>query len=345
MAYAGICGSDDLQLHSDDYFHAISFDEIAAYTTTPGSPGNLGAAPSGNTPPTVTVNGGPFTIPIRTPFALSATGTDANGDALTYTWEQYDGGALRSAQQLRASRPVRCSARSRPSPRPPASFPKMSSVLANTTNATSGTCPALPGGLELLGRVPAHGRTHHELPRDASATTTPQPGGVNSADVVVTAAGTAPFLVTSPNTAVSLPGGSAQTVTWNVAADERRPDQHDERQHPAVDRRRRHVPDDAARQHAERRLAVGDPAEREHDAGADRGRGGRQHLLRRLGRELHDHGGGGNMPPVANADTAATRVNTAVPIAVLANDTDSRRHGRPHDGRRGGSPGARRHVA
>ena len=31
------------------------------------------------------------------------------------------------------------------------------------------------------------------------------------------APGTGPFLVTSPNTTVTYPGGSTQTVTWDVA--------------------------------------------------------------------------------------------------------------------------------
>ena len=215
MAYAGICGLDDLQLHSDDYFHAVSFDEIAAYTTTPGSPGNLGAAPSGNTAPTVTVNGGPFTIPMRTPFALSATGSDANGDALSFDWEEMDGGALRTLDN--ATRPTGVLFRSfAPTTAPTRVFPSMSSILANTTNANTGTCPALPGGLNCwVEFLPTVGRpmNFRVTVRDNNVAA----GGVNSADVVVTAAATGPFLVTSPNTAVSLPGGSSQTVTWNIA--------------------------------------------------------------------------------------------------------------------------------
>ena len=321
MAYAGICGADDLQLHSDDYFHAISFDEIAAYTTTPGSPGNLGAAPTGNAAPTVSVNGGPFTIPIRTPFALSATGADANGDALSYTWEQYDGGALRTLNN--ASKPTGVLFRSfAPVTTPTRVFPKMSSVLANSTDANSGTCPALPGGLDCWGEfLPAVARTMNfrVTVRDNRA----GGGGVNSANVVVTAAGTAPFLVTSPNTAVSLPGGSSQTITWNVAGTNAAP---------------------VGTTNVNITLSTDGGATFPTTLLANTPNDGSQSVslpslsttqarikIEAVGNIFFDvsdasftiTSGGGNVAPVANDDAAATAVNTPVQVAVLANDTDS----------------------
>jgi hypothetical protein len=320
MAYAGICGLDDLQLHSDDYFHAISFDEIVAYTTTPGSPGNLGAAPSGNTAPVVSVNGGPFTIPMRTPFQLSATGSDANGDTLSYTWEQYNGGALRTLDA--ASKPTGALFRSfAPTTSPVRVFPRMSSILANTTNANTGTCSALPGGLDCWSEfLPTVGRTMNfrVTVRDNRAGA----GGVNTADLVVTAAATGPFLVTSPNTALSLPGGTSQTVTWNVASSNVAPvntanvnillSTDGGTSFPTT--LLANTPNDGSQ-------AVTLPSLASTQA---------RIKVEAVGNVFFDVSdanftitAGGNVPPVANADSATTPVNTSVPIGVLANDTDS----------------------
>src|SRR5688572_13186989 len=91
MGYAGICGSQDIQPHSDPFFHAISFDEISTFLSS-GDGSTCGVVtPTGNILPVI--NPLPFnnvSIPVSTPFTLTGSATDANGDALTYCWEQFD---------------------------------------------------------------------------------------------------------------------------------------------------------------------------------------------------------------------------------------------------------------
>src|SRR5688572_30063365 len=95
QAYAGICTTQDLQKNSDDYFHVKSLEEMTFYTTGTGS-GHEGntcddETLTGNSVPSV--DAGPnYTIPKDTPFMLTAAAFDADGDALTYNWEEYDAG-------------------------------------------------------------------------------------------------------------------------------------------------------------------------------------------------------------------------------------------------------------
>jgi hypothetical protein len=83
MAYAGICAPNNLQVHSDDYFHTHSFDEIIDFTQL--SVGNLCPVKTmtANLAPVLAVPAG-YTIPLGTPFRLTATASDPDGDPVTF---------------------------------------------------------------------------------------------------------------------------------------------------------------------------------------------------------------------------------------------------------------------
>ncbi|MFP8892693.1 zinc-dependent metalloprotease [Chryseobacterium sp. EZn1] len=207
MGYAGVT-SYDVQNNSDPFFHAISIEQITNNIKAKTCSVNTS---TGNSIPTA--NAGPdYIIPKSTPFMLTGSGTDADGDQLTYIWEQMDKGtssetgANSAAQESKTRGPVFRSWR--PSASPVRYFPTMSSILAGSLK-TAGTeidVEALPSVARAL--------NFRLTVRDNKA----GGGGNNSDDTKLTvdpAAG--PFMITSQNTAVSYVKGSSQTVTWDVA--------------------------------------------------------------------------------------------------------------------------------
>lgn len=207
MGYAGVT-SYDVQNNSDPFFHAISIEQITNNIKAKTCSVNTN---TGNSIPTA--NAGPdYIIPKSTPFMLTGSGTDADGDQLTYIWEQmdkgtsYETGANSAAQESKTRGPIFRSWR--PSASPVRYFPTMSSILAGSfkTAGTEIDVEALPSVARTL--------NFRLTVRDNKTG-----GGANNSDdtklTVDPAAG--PFMITSQNTAVSYVKGSSQTVTWDVA--------------------------------------------------------------------------------------------------------------------------------
>ncbi len=199
MGYAGITGSTDVQPHSDAYFHAISVQQITNYikTTTCQT-----TTVTGNAIPTASA-GLDYTTPKGTPFLLTGSGTDANGDILTYCWEQMNAGTSTTTFPNVNATSGAAFRSFTPTTNPSRYFPQLSTVKSGLTSSTWEAVPNV-----------ARTMTFRFTVRDNRA------GGPanKSDDMIVTVNATAgPFSVSAPNTAVSWVGGSSQTVTWNVA--------------------------------------------------------------------------------------------------------------------------------
>jgi len=196
-----------------------------------------------NSAPVVTAPAS-FTIPIRTPFALTGSATDANGDTITYLWEQNDRGAATGTSLVsntKTNGPLFRQFGTRANVTEPNSllynspgenavttdptrvFPDLLQILAGNTNAETGTCAA--GNVDCFSEflptaayVGFAGVNASPLSLNFKLTARDGNGGVNSTTTqLLLATGAGPFLVTSPNTAVTLDGTTSQTVTWSVA--------------------------------------------------------------------------------------------------------------------------------
>ena len=201
MGYSGICGAaNNLGNNSIPYFHAMSMDEINTFTTIDAGATCGTIAVTGNIIPVVNA-GSNYTIPKSTPFVLTGSATDGNGDALTYSWEQMDVGPAGNWNTPTGNAPLFRSFD--PVSTPVRYFPKLSDQINNTTT---------------IGEIlPSYGRSmvFRLTARDNHA----GGGGVcfDETSVLVNAA-SGPFVVTLPSaTGISWPGGSNQLVTWNVA--------------------------------------------------------------------------------------------------------------------------------
>lgn len=207
MAYAGLCGTNNLGGNSIPYFHAVSYNEIVNFTNV--STGNSCASPSntGNNAPVVTTPIS-YTIPKQTAFELRGSATDADGDSLVYSWEEYDKGTAAGNWNSGAVPYFRSYA---PDTVPYRMFPKLIVILGGN----------VAGGQ----RGEYYPQTAQTLNFVLTARDNKMGGGgvcSSASQVVVTNSG--PFKVTDPNVAgVTWYQGAWPVVTWDVAGTDAAP--------------------------------------------------------------------------------------------------------------------------
>lgn len=199
MSYAGICPTN-VQNNSDGYFHAISLQEIGTAISKVSHTCPV-KTPLTNVAPTVTSTSSIVSIPVGTPFMLSAQATDADGDSLTYCWEQMD-------KEITTQPPTATATKGpsfrtfNPTPSPTRYFPSIKNQTQGSTTWEKLSTAARSYKFRVTVRDNASGG-----------------GCTDYQDITFSAIdGAGPFLVTYPNTTgIVWTGLTTQTITWDVA--------------------------------------------------------------------------------------------------------------------------------
>ena len=200
MAYAGIC-PPNVQNASDAHFHQISISEVFINLFN-GSASSCGTfTGQTNTAPTIT----PLqdhTIPNGTAFYLDVDASDAENDAITYNWEQFDNDiSTQPPSQTSTAGPNFRSLPSKSDSR--RYFPDFNAVLNNNLAPTWEVIPTVARSMDFAVTVRDNNVQVGQSSRDLTS--------VNFASV-------GPFEVTSQNTTgINWSPGETQTITWNVA--------------------------------------------------------------------------------------------------------------------------------
>lgn len=198
MAYAGICtATQNVQSRSDAYFHTASVNQMYNFISRSA---DCSVKTDNNNQPPVVADLSDYTIPKGTPFALSATATDPDGDEVTYLWEQLD---------------------SQNSTQPPVSTATSGPVFRSYFPVVGGT-RYFPRMLDLLNNVDNKWEVLPTVARNLNFTLLVNDNkatGAQSAraNMQVVVSNVGPFKVTSHATNAQYMGGSTTTVTWDVA--------------------------------------------------------------------------------------------------------------------------------
>ncbi|CAH9052583.1 hypothetical protein PSECIP111854_00999 [Pseudoalteromonas sp. CIP111854] len=200
MAYAGICGDENLASNSIAMFHSRSIDEIHTHLSQSSGATCGTVEDQGNKAPVADAKAD-HTIPINTPFMLTGSATDENStDTLSYSWEQLDlGAATTNSTDLKDNGEGPMYRPYLPSSSSTRYFPLLADVVSGQVTKGDG--------------YPTTDRTmtFRLVVRDGK-------GGVSfDTASVTTVAAAGPFAITSPDESTTAGENNTITVMWNIA--------------------------------------------------------------------------------------------------------------------------------